>query len=575
MLLRPRFTAALLIAAAVLLITGCTVQHKARDDRQNGEPGKAKVDVIVAPSTARLQPRSDPASFGGTTTSIRLAAARGEREGAQLIASSRGGSPRLTLVTSELRGPGGSRISARHVRGYLEQVLRVEHGSPGGRSGEYTDPLIPAAQRDVVLAPDEQLFAWVDVETPVDAAPGVYRGAVELRAATRSGKFATGPDGVLASVPLHLTVHAATLAKRPTLGSSIGVDASQIARLEHIDVGSGRLRTALDTYSRTLADARLSMADVGVFPPRAVPGSVPRPGDAAYLQRVFDRRGVASVRIPFYMDSPFADPLGVDRPAALRYLRAAGAWARTNGWIDRAYVYAIDEPDSSRADEVKALRALLHQADPKLRLLVTREFGAAEFRAATDIYVPNISATRFSPAQVIAARKLGKTTWWYPSITTQQPQPDLFVDDLRAAPRALGWLAWRYGVRGLLYWSATHWHEVEDPYRESATYRQTDVYGNGDGVLVYPGRTVGHRGTPSPSVRLFELRDGIDDHDLFTMASCVAHPPAAAQLRAAIARLAPSMTMFDSDAAGITAVRDRAFRLLDAAPAPVRTRCQS
>ncbi|MBC7460912.1 MAG: DUF4091 domain-containing protein [Thermoleophilia bacterium] len=562
----PRVASFLIGCVAALLAAGCSTSENAT---KGGAPHgvAATVRTTTFTSLARLTPTVDVATGIAAPT---LIAARGEREGFQLVAWADRGSPRVVLVTRALTGPNGARIAARRVHAMVEQPVTVERGSPAGRRGQYVDALIPAAHRDVVLGPDQRLLAWIDVEVPVGTAPGTYRGAVELRSSTKSGRHATGAEGLLARVPVTLVVRAATLPDRPTLASSIGVDASQLIRFEGVKAGSKELRSTVDRYARVLAEARLSIADVDALPPTGVAGASGPPADGAYLRRVFDRRGVASVRIPFYMTYPFGDPLGADRPRALAYLRGAAAWARANDLLDRAYVYAIDEPDTARVGEVRELHELVHEADPKLRLLVTRERSAKEFAGVVDIWTPNISAGRFRVADVVAAKRAGQSTWWYPSITTWQPQPSMFIDDVRPAPRALGWLSWRYGVEGLLYWSATHWHDVEDPYRDPATYRETDVVGNGDGVLLYPGAPVGQRGVPSRSVRLLELRDGIEDHDLLTLAAC--HGTAAERLRLTriAAVVAPSMTSIAPTDAQVAALRDAAFDTLDRAAAAKR-----
>jgi hypothetical protein len=265
------------------------------------------------------------------------------------------------------------------------------------------------------------------------------------------------------------------------------------------------------------------------------------------------------------MDYPFADPLGHDRAAAVRYLRRSAAWARSEGWGDRAYVFAIDEPDVSRAGEVRELHELVKQADPRLQLLVTKEASAREFQGSVDIWAPNINPKYFRRADVVREARAGRATWWYPSITTWQPYPTLFIDELRPTPRALGWLAWEQGVRGFLYWTATHWQEVEDPYRDPGTYNETDVVGNGDGVLLYPGGPIGLAGTPVPSVRLLQLRDGIEDHDLLTSASCIASPADRARLQRAVRSLAPAMDRIEPTVAKLESLRSTAFRVLDAA----------
>jgi hypothetical protein len=516
------------------------------------------VHVATFPSITRLTPLVDVAG-PEAGDAITLDAARGEREAGQLVAWSTKGSPRVAVEPTFLLGPRGARIDAKHVRVYIEQAMVVERGSPAGRSGTYVDPLVPAHGVHPVLRADQRLLAWVDVDVPLDAVPGTYRGDVLLSRA--------GTDEVLAGVALHLHVRRIALPKLPTLGSHVGLDQSQLARFEGAKPGSAKLRDITERYATELAHARLSIGDVGALPPGALPGAKGLPGDAAYLERVFDHRGVASVRIPFYLDYPFKDPIGRDRPAAIRYLRAAARWARSHGWANRAYVFAFDEPDDADAGAVRELHELVHQADPSLRMLVTRESTAPGLRGSVDIWAPNVSPTKFHPADVTRARRAGQPTWWYPSITTFAPYPDLFIDELRPAPRALGWLAWRYDVHGILYWTATHWQEVQDPWRDPASYHEPDVVGNGDGVLLYPGATIGHRGHPMPSIRLLQLRDGIDDHDLLQMATCAARTPAQrARLAALVRTVAPAMDRFTPTGAQVATMRAFALDLLDAAP---------
>ena len=126
-------------------------------------------------------------------------------------------------------------------------------------------------------------------------------------------------------------------------------------------------------------------------------------------------------------------------------------------------------------------------------------------------------------------------------------------------------------MRGLLYWSATHWHDVRDPYRDSATYRETDAVGNGDGSLLYPGGPIGLPGTPIPSVRLLQLRDGIEDHDLLVLAACAGGTVAdRAALQRAVRAAAPAIDRIDPTEAEVKALRGAAFRLIERAGDPVR-----
>ncbi|MCW2927943.1 MAG: uncharacterized protein JWM86_1911 [Thermoleophilia bacterium] len=557
----------MLLVAVAIGAAGCSRGADAGDDpaskRERRAAAPATLEVATFSSIARLTPASDLASpIAGDA--IDLEAARGEREGGQLIARALRGTPRVVLEPAALRSADGARIPARRVHAYLEQELVVRQGSPNGRSGTYVDPLVPARRRPVELGGDRRLIAWIDVDVPLDARPGTYSGSVAIRRARASGRATGGADGILARVPVRLVVRDATIPKLPTLHSHVGLDQSQLVRFEGVRAGTPELRDVTERYATELAHARLSVGDVGALPPGSMPDVATDPEEAAYLRRVFTRRGVSSVRIPFYVTYPFRDPLGADRPAAIAYLRAAMAWARSIGVADRAYVFAFDEPSDADAGAVRELHELLREADPELRQLVTREASARPFAGSVDIWAPNIKADRFQVADVVRERRAGRPTWWYPSITSWQPYPTLFIDDPRPAPRALGWLAFERGVTGILYWSATHWHEVEDPYEDPATYHEPEVVGNGDGTLMYPGGLVGLPGTPVPSVRLLQLRDGIEDHDLLAMARCAATPAELAGIRRAVHAAAPAMDRIEPSPAQVNALRSAAFSAIEA-----------
>ncbi len=548
-----------------MVATACGSPSSSESETKSLPP--AAVDYVTLPSIVRLTPHVDVAQ-PDASDAIELDAARGEREGGQLVAWAKAGEPRVVLETSALRGPSSVEIAATHVHPYIEHAMTVERGSPGGRPGTYMDPLIPARKRDVVLGDSQRLLAWIDVTVPLDTKPGQYTGHVLIRESDEHGKpIADDESSELARIPIRVRVHAATIPKTPTLGSYVGLDQSQLVRFENVPAGSTKLRDVTERYVNALADARLSVGDVGALPPGALAGHHGLPGDDDYLERVFGQRGVASVRIPLYETYPFKDPLGADRAQTVRYLRRAAAWARSHGWADRMYVFMFDEPDDSEAGDVRELHELMREADPQLRQLVTREGSArSPFQGSVDIWAPNINPQRFRETDVSRERARGKDTWWYPSITTTAPYPTLFIDELRPTPRALGWLAWQRGVRGFLYWSATHWHEVDDPFEDPSTYNETNISGNGDGVLLYPGGAIGLPGTPIPSVRLLQLRDGIEDHDLLADATCAATSTQRARIRRAVAAAAPAIDRIDPTAAQVQALRQSTFAVLDRAP---------
>lgn len=546
-----------MIMVCTLLISACasSVDHKA-------DQGASRLDDRVAfavlPSIVRMTPAIDLARED-VAPSVMLDLARGEREGAQAVVWAESGKPRIALKTSKLKSATGDIIAAKNVRVFIEHPMVVKQGSPAGRSGTYVDPLIPAARRDVVITKTNRLLIWIDIEAPRQATPGLYKGEVVIH---RSNRHGVGSGDPLAKIPVEIKVQDVRLPERPMLESSVGLDQSQLSRFESEAAEGEGLRDVTESYVSELANARLSAADLGVIFPGTLPGHQGLAGDELYLKRVINRPGVASVRIPMYLTHPFADPLGRDRKAAVLYLRKAAAWARRNGWIDRAYVFVFDEPDDADAGAVREMYELLKEADPQLRHLVVREASARVFQGSVDIWAPNINPRRYKRADVIREKRAGNSTWWYPSITSWQPWPTLFIDDLRPAPRALGWLAWREGIDGFLYWSSTHWHEVQDPLNDPGTYNETNIVGNGDGVLLYPGGFLGLASTPIPSVRLFQLRDGLEDYDLLSLAACASNRRALLRLRKVAHDVAPAMDSVDPSFSQVKAMRDTIFDIM-------------
>jgi hypothetical protein len=84
----------------------------------------------------------------------------------------------------------------------------------------------------------------------------------------------------------------------------------------------------------------------------------------------------------------------------------------------------------------------------------------------------------------------------------------------------LFWQTWQRHCTGLLYWETNYWYGMmptkpdeprwpDVPWEQERvqTYREFKV--NGDGFIIYPGPNW----EPWPSVRLENIRDGIEDYE--------------------------------------------------------------
>ncbi len=126
---------------------------------------------------------------------VKLEAARGEFEPAQIVLRPKQALTKLTGVPSDLTGPGGAQISAQNIDLLAVNYVNVWRPTDfQGCEGWWPDPL-PMLDDPIDLAAGENQPLWLRVFVPRDARPGEYTGTVTLRA-----------DGWGANVPVSLRV---------------------------------------------------------------------------------------------------------------------------------------------------------------------------------------------------------------------------------------------------------------------------------------------------------------------------------------------------------------------------------
>lgn len=117
--------------------------------------------------------------------------------------------------------------------------------------------------------------------------------------------------------------------------------------------------------------------------------------------------------------------------------------------------------------------------------------------------------------------------WWYLTSRPQYPFPQFFIDYSPFDSRIIMTLTYKQGVSGILYWAMNRewltnldirdkWLNSEEaewkPYLYHIhTKTMFNVYGIGN--LIYPGR----EGALLPSLRLENLRDGIEDYEYLAL----------------------------------------------------------
>jgi len=510
--------------------------------------------VGAVPSTHKLKLYAPPPIL----EAISLQAAQGEWEGFQLVVD---GTPGLTGIVAEvgdLTGPDGAVLPSSAIRLYREHFLHVSEPSPMGvthherETGDYPDPLIPLVDpydgETPVGAPfdlpEGQFGAlFVDIHVAPGTAPGTYTGTATVDC----------NESQPAEIPIELEVWPFELPAFKTMGTAYGFSESRVRYYHGGPDGDPppEYDEIVRRYYQALHEHRMD--------PTHVNGSVEFEFDGGGQLQEVDWSGYDAEVGPFLDGSMFDDDVGVTRFSVARFAPGFGTGSMTEdewgqasaafaehldaqGWWDRAYVYAIDEPWLNGGD---AAYEQLH-TDAQ-RLFQYSELWRGHV-LVTSAYYPTIDgdvgiwcpvtpmfADYFYPegwyedAAFYAARP-DEELWFYVCNANLPPNAGYDIDTaIGYEPRIVKWGTWYEGASGFLYWSTTYWVN-DDPWNEFANW---DHFGplfsrNGDGFLLYPGDhdgTAGGVGSPEGvaidgpivSYRMKQIRDGFEDWELFAL----------------------------------------------------------
>ena len=440
--------------------------------------------IWIATPYVKLQATTTPAPWKAA-----LVAPRGGRASFQLVVD---GGDTIRPVPSSLRGPGGARLTGavRVLRELTVPVTARSSAVARGLLGDVPDPLVPLSVRPR-SASSRQVF-WVSIDVPRSLRAGVYRGSV--RAGSRSASYSVRVADV-------------TLPRRRALHTWFLVWGSHADTAEHRS-------DAAPAYTRALAD--WGVGD----------------GTAA--------GGDAAIGIP-----PDSLPAGASE-ATLQGIarRVADAAARTRTQVPDAvpYSYVVDEPSGDQLDEVRRWGGALSDDAPGVRQLVT---APPDPSLGTSVGAWAMHLRDLTPEALATTHGLGAQAWVYSSCCEAPGDPTLLLDQDAVGNLAVAPAAWQQGAAGLFYWSVNEY--TGDPYTDARNHDdEPERVGNGDGVLLYPGRPLGLR-APNASLRLALVAAGLQIAD---EAALLARRGQADQARAVLGRVLPGTARFvDSPAA--------------------------
>ncbi len=233
------------------------------------------------------------------------------------------------------------------------------------------------------------------------------------------------------------------------------------------------------------------------------PAEMPVAWDDERIDEYATDPAVNHIRLPFRASWQMGDFPAED----IARLEAVVARASAGGWLDKTFLYPLDEPAEPQYARVREVAERVRQIAPDVPLLITEQYEE-QLADIIDIWTPVLS--RMDLDQLAERQLGGEVFWWYTMVNPRAPYPTFLVDDYGTAPRVLPWMNARFNILGLLYWNTTQWRAVGDPWENMLTLPWAGA--NGDGSLLYPGSRVGFAG-PVASLRLKLIREGIEDYE--------------------------------------------------------------
>lgn len=221
------------------------------------------------------------------------------------------------------------------------------------------------------------------------------------------------------------------------------------------------------------------------------------------------------------IDTPSTSP--TFRNFLEQFLPAFRHFLDAEGVLNDSFFHICDEPPLAVLDTYRAVRAMVRELAPWMRVcdaLSDVEYGR---EGLTDIPIPILSsAPAYAEANIPA--------WTYFCCGPRGPYLNRLMDTPLAKIRMTGWLLHRLEALGFLHWGYNYWlrggqQEMIDPFTESAA-GNWPAWPYGDPFVVYPGPH-----GPIDSVRWVVFAESLQDLALLRAAGIERNDPMLKELK--------------------------------------------
>lgn len=473
---------------------------------------------------------------------MRLAAARGEYEAAQLILRPSAAAELRAVRLGPLVNARGQTLKARADWLEVAYVRVTRPTDSTGEPGWYPDPL-PPLSLPLRLQPHQNQPLWLHLLVEPEAQGGLYQGEITLETSAGAVK-----------VPLQVTVYDFALPKETHLRSAFGLGTGSINRYHHL-TNTAQKMLVYPMYLTNFAQHRIAPYSFFAYSPIHV--RFPGAGAEKHAEIDFTAFEQAARQwLDTHRFNSFLLPLrgmgggtfhsrhlgelegfkeGTPEHARLfkDYLGQVERYLREKGWLEKAYTYWFDEPDPKDYAFVVEGMKRIRAAAPGLKRMLTEQ-PEPELLGHVEIWCG--LTPEWTPEKVAARRAAGEEVWWYICCAPHAPYLTEFIDHPGLELRLWPWQSWQYGVQGILVWETVYWtspaafppprqqNPWEDPmsYVSGYDYQAGHIgyWGNGDGRFLYPPRSALRAQEPCleppvTSLRWENLREGMEDYEYF------------------------------------------------------------
>ena len=521
--------------------------------------GPDEVAVWPCDSMRRVTPLAFPSAADRAAKAVTLELARRERESFQIQVSTgsgvewKDGGVRLPVLRNAKGEVLKGELSWQRV-GYVarepgyfthpEGVPAIEKWLP--------DPLLPPAPYRVRASSTQGL--WFTVRAAPDAAPGEYAGDVTLTEAGRP------------QATVRVTVRVRGFAQPETFGMPTAFCVMDgFTRHQYPERYEEMRRQSWDV----MLDHRLNPDDISRTSPPPIKDLLH--ARARGMNRFNILNIVPQPKDPKTLWVCYTPPVATEDPAFYPAFKARldpyVAELRRHGLEKFAYLYGFDERQKEYYKGIDELWRKLKADFPDIPVMTTAMMyrdmaknptNPPSYTLTTDWYCPLTSV--YKPELSEKLRKQGKQVWWYTCCGPTYPYANMAsLEYPWIEGRLLGWMTHLYRADGLLFWHVNYWHR-NGCLDESDTFfpdwhPYSGLHMPGDGIFLYPGKK-----DILPSIRLAQVRDGVEDYEWLQLAAAKAGTDSA---DAASRTLVMSMTQFTRDPAKLRAARTRLADLIE------------